>query len=75
MSKYYRCNPYLGSRYEISEKQALRKINSKWWTAVWDDYWQKFSNHAWYDMRDPERDWIFKYEEDDDNVKGTNREK
>lgn len=63
MVKWYRSNPYLGTRYEITEKQALRKINSKWWTAVWDDYWQKFSNHSWYDMRDSERDWIFKVED------------
>lgn len=62
MSKYIRMNPYLGCSYEITEKQALRKINSKWWTPVWDDYWQKFSDHAWYDIRDPERNWIFKYE-------------
>ena len=27
---------------------------------MWDNYWQKFSDHAWYDMRDPERSWIFK---------------
>lgn len=64
MAKWYRCNPYLGCQYEISEKQALRKINSRWWTPVWNDYWQKFSDHAWYDMRDAERDWIFKMEED-----------
>lgn len=67
MAKYYRCNPYLGvvfdERHEISEKQALRKINSRWWVGVWDDYYQRFSDHAWYDMRDPERDWIFKVEE------------
>lgn len=62
MSKYIRMNPYLGCSYEISEKQALRKINSKWWTPVWDDYWQKFSEHSWYNMKDPERDWIFKYD-------------
>ena len=60
MAKWYRYNPYLGCQYEITEKQALRKINSRWWTAVWDDYWQKFSDRAWYDMRDPERSWIFK---------------
>jgi len=62
MSKWYRYNPYLGCQYEITEKQALRKINSRWWTAVWDDYWQKLSDHAWYDMRDPEHSWIFKEE-------------
>ena len=50
MVKWYRCNPYLGCMYEITEKQALRKINSRWWAAVWDDYWQKFSDHSWYDI-------------------------
>ncbi len=63
MSKYYRCNPYLGSHYEITEKQALRKINSKYWFPVWDDYWQCFSNHSWFNMRDAERDWIFKVDD------------
>ena len=63
MSKYIRMNPYLGCSYEITEKQALRKINSKYWTPVWDDYWQKFSEHGWYNMRDPERDWIIKHDE------------
>lgn len=63
MVKWYRSNPYLGTYYEITEKQALCKINSKWWTAVWDDYWQKFSDHSWYDMRDSGRDWIFKVED------------
>lgn len=61
MSKYIRINPYLGCSYEISEKQALQKINSKYWTPVWDDYWQRFSEDSWFNMRDPERDWIFKY--------------
>lgn len=60
MPKYYRWNPYLGCRYEITKKQALRKINNRWWTAVWDDYRQEFSEHAWYNIKDPERDWIFK---------------
>ena len=63
MAKYYRCNSYLGSKYEITEKQALRKINSKYWTAVWDDYWQSFSDHSWYNIRDAERDWIFKVDD------------
>lgn len=60
--KYYRCNPYLGCQYEITEKQALKKINNRWWTAVWDDYWQKFSDSAWYNIKDPDRDWVFKVE-------------
>ena len=60
MAKYYRCNPYLGCRYEISEKQAMRKINNRWWVPVWDDYWQEFSTNSWYNIKDPERDWIFK---------------
>lgn len=64
MSKWYRCNPHLGCRYEITEAQALRKINSKWWVPVWDEYWQTFSKHSWYNVRDPERDWIFRVDED-----------
>lgn len=64
MAKWYRCNPYLGTRYEISESKAMRKIRSKWWTPVWDDYWQKFSDHSWYDMRDMERNWIFKVDDE-----------
>ena len=63
MSKYMRMNPYLGCSYEITEKQALRKINSKYWTPVWDDYWKKFSENTWYNMRDPQREWIFKIED------------
>lgn len=63
MSKYIRMNPYLGCSYEISEKQALRKIHSKYWTPVWDNYWQKFSEDSWFNLKDPERDWIFKYNE------------
>lgn len=65
MSKWIRMNPYLGCSYEIPEKQALRKIRSKWWTAVWDDYYEKFSKNSWYDIRDPERDWIFKVGDDE----------
>lgn len=64
MSKYYRMNPYLGCKYEIPEKEALKKINSRNWVPVWDDYWQKYKNDAWYNLKDPERDWIFK---EDDN--------
>ena len=60
MIKYFRYNPVLGSMYEISEKQALKKINSKNWIPVWDDYWQRFSEHTWYNIKDPERDFIFK---------------
>ena len=52
--------------YEISESKAMRKIRSKWWTPVWDDYWQKYSDHSWYDMRDMERDWIFKVDDEKD---------
>lgn len=63
MARYIRCNPYLGCSYDVPERLALRKINSKYWVSVWDDYYQKFSDSAWYDIRDPERDWIFKVEE------------
>lgn len=64
MAKYYRANPYLSCKYEITEKEALKKINNRWWTPVWDDYWQIFSNDCWYNIKDPERDWIFKVDED-----------
>ena len=63
MTKWYRSNPYLGTIYEISEKEALRKIKNPWWTAVWDDYWERPSDNSWYNIKDPERDWIFKKEE------------
>ena len=62
MAKYYRMNPYLGCKYEIPERLARRKINSKWWIPVWDDYWERFCDNAWYNIKDPERDWIFKEE-------------
>lgn len=60
MAKYYRVNPYLGTKYEISERLARRIINNRWWVPAWDDYWEHFRDDAWYDIRDPERDWIFK---------------
>lgn len=60
MAKWYRCNPYLGCQYEITEKEAQKKLKSPYWVPVWDDYFQKFSNHAWYNVKDFERDWIFK---------------
>ena len=63
MSKYYRCNPYLGCKYEITERQAMHKIKSAWWTPVWDSYWQRFSDDSWFNIKDPERDWIFKVED------------
>ena len=66
MSKYFRANPYLGCRYEISEKEALKRINSKWWVRVWDDYWQTFSDDCWYDVRDPQRSWIYKVDEQEE---------
>lgn len=46
--------------YEISEKEALKKIQSKNWIPAWDEYYQKSSDHSWYNPKDPERDWIFK---------------
>lgn len=63
MAKYRRCNPHLGVIYDIPERLALRKINSKYWFPVWDDYHQRFSDNTWYNIRDSERDWIFKVEE------------
>ena len=65
MAKYKRCNPCLGCSYDISESVALRKINSKWWVPVWDDYYQQPSNTAWYNIRDPNRDYIFKIDEEE----------
>ena len=46
--------------YEISEKEALKKIQSKNWIPALDEYYQKSSDHSWYNIKDPERDWIFK---------------
>ena len=59
MAKWIRMNPYLGCSYEITEKQALRKINSRYWVRVWDSYWQKFGD-MWINSKDPERDIIYK---------------
>lgn len=56
MTKYYRANPYLGCKYEITEEEALKKINNRWWTKVWDDYWQTLSKDCWYNIKDPSRD-------------------
>lgn len=70
MVRWFRWNPYLGSRYEISEKEALRKINSIWWVAEWDYYWPESSCHSWYDVRDPERSWIIKEVENENNSRG-----
>lgn len=62
MPKYFRMNPYLGTRYEIPEKEALKKVNSKNWMPVWDDYYQRYKDDAWFNIKDMERDWIFKEE-------------
>lgn len=59
MAKYYRSNPYLGIYYEIPPKVALRKIYSKYWMPVWDEYSQTYSTTAYYNMRDAGRDYIF----------------
>lgn len=61
MSKYYRMNTCLGCIYEIPEKLALKKINSKYWVRHYDDYWQEFTN-MWMNTKDS-RDVIFKSEE------------
>ena len=52
-------NPYLGCSYDITEKQALKKINSRYWVRLWDSYWQKFDD-MWINSKDPERDIIYK---------------
>ncbi len=59
MDKYFRMNPVLGCCYEISEKQALRKIKNRWWVRHWDSYWQEFTD-MWINSKDPNRDLIFK---------------
>ena len=72
MIRWYRSNPYLGIYYEISEKVALRKINSKNWIRHYDNYWQKFTN-MWINMKDPNRDVIFR-RNIDDNASGCDTE-
>lgn len=62
MAKYYRMNPYLGCKYEISEHEALKKIKSRNWMPVWDEYWQRPREDAWFNIKDQERDWILKEE-------------
>lgn len=49
----------MGTYYEISEELALKKIKGKQWISAWDDYYQRPRDDAWYNMKDPERDWIF----------------
>lgn len=50
-------NLALGIRYEIPEKQALRKINSSSWVQEWDSYWDEPIN-LWINTRDMNRDMI-----------------
>lgn len=54
-------NPYLGCSYEIPEKQALRKINSRYWIRQFDSYYQEFID-LWINSKDPNRDIIYKAE-------------
>lgn len=61
MTKYYRYNSVIGCQYEISEKEALRRINSKKYRRHYDDYWGEFTD-TWFRVNDPWRDIIFKLE-------------
>ena len=62
MDKWYRMNPYLGCCYEITEKQALKKINSRHWVRQWDSYYEMFID-LWINSKDPYRDIIYKVHE------------
>lgn len=61
MAKWYRINPVIGSQYEITERQAKRKINSRYWVRTWDSYKQEF-NDLWQNLKDMDRDFILKVE-------------
>lgn len=56
--KYYRMNPYLGTCYEITEKEAKRKIKSRWWLQQRDDYYGN-KVPVWINLKDMHRDVIF----------------
>ena len=62
MAKWLRYNSVLGCQYEIPEKEALRRINSRRYVRHFDDYWQRFTD-TWFNAKDPWRDIIFKVEE------------
>ena len=64
MDKWYRMNPYLGCCYEITEKQALRKINSRHWVRQFDSYYEVFID-LWINSKDPYRDIIYKVHEEE----------
>lgn len=55
--KYFRMNPYLGSIYEISEKEALRKIKSRTWLQQRDEFNKPVL--VWINLKDIYRDVIF----------------
>ena len=59
MAKWIRMNPYLGCSYEITEKEALKKIKNRHWIRQYDSYYEMFVN-IWINSRDPHRDVIFK---------------
>ena len=66
MTKWYRMNADLGCMYEITEKEAKRKLRSRYWIRFYDSYWQKFTD-MWQDIRDPFRSIIFKSEVNEDD--------
>jgi hypothetical protein len=55
-------NPLLGCSYEITEKQALRKIKSRYWVRQFDSYYEMFID-MWINSKDPYRDIIYKVHE------------
>lgn len=64
--RYYRYDMYLGSLYEITEKEFNRRIKSKYVFPVWDSYYQEHSKNTYYDSRD-NITRIFYFRKDDDN--------
>lgn len=68
--KYYRWNLALGIRYEIPEKQALRKINSSSWVQEWDSYWDEPINR-WINTKDMNRDMITGVDENESDSRDT----
>lgn len=62
MAKWYRMNPYLGCKYEITEKEALRKIKSHYWIRQFDSYYEVFID-LWQNSKDPYRDIIYKVDD------------
>ena len=63
MAKWYKYNSVLGVMYEISEKEAKRKLKSRYWFRFYDSYWEKYTD-MWQDIRDPWKSIIFRSDED-----------